>query len=87
MPSLPPEVESFLRRKVESGMYDSADEVIEEALRLLEERDKLREIRLEELRALIRVGIEQADRGELLDEAEVFGPIREKLRKRMESGS
>jgi antitoxin ParD1/3/4 len=39
--------------------------VVREALRLLEERDQLRELKLEELRKFVAVGIEQADRGEV----------------------
>ena len=43
---------------MESGFYNSASEVMREALRLLEERDQLRELRLEELRREIRKGID-----------------------------
>ena len=46
-------------------MYLSASEVVREALRLLEERDKLEAIRSDEVRKEIQVGIEQADRGEV----------------------
>ena len=37
--------ESLIQKKVESGLYPSADAVIEEALRLLEEHDRLRWLR------------------------------------------
>ena len=40
-------------------------EVVREALRLLQEQDQLRELRLEELRKFVAVGVEQADRGQL----------------------
>ena len=63
--SLTPELEQLVQRKVQSGRYLSASEVVREALRLLEDRDQLRELKLEELRAFIATGIEQADRGEL----------------------
>jgi len=46
--------------------------VVREALRLLEERDQLRTIRLETLRKEIMVGIEQSDRGEVFDGEEVI---------------
>ena len=37
--SLTPQLEDFVRQKVESGLYGSASEVVREALRLLGERD------------------------------------------------
>jgi len=62
--SLTPELEALIQEKVSSGLYHSASEVVREALRLLHERDELRNSRLQELRKEIAVGIEQADRGE-----------------------
>ena len=64
--SLTQELEALVEEKVRSGMYHSASEVIREALRLLKEQDQLREIRLAELRKEIAIGVEQADRGELV---------------------
>jgi antitoxin ParD1/3/4 len=61
--SLTPELEQLIHRKVESGRYLSASEVVREALRLLEERDQIQSIRREEIRKEIRIGLEQADRG------------------------
>lgn len=65
--SLTPELEQFVHNKVKSGRYLSASEVVREALRLLEERDRLREIRLETLRKEIAIGVEGSDRGEAFD--------------------
>ena len=62
--SLTPELEKLVQSKVESGLYNSASEVIRESLRLLHERDRVREIRLEELRKEIHKGIDQIKRGE-----------------------
>ena len=56
--SLNPHFEELVKSKVESGLYNSASEVIREALRLLEERDQLRELRFEELRREIQKGID-----------------------------
>jgi len=78
--SLTPELEQLIHKKVQSGLYLSASEVVREALRLLEERDKLRAMRFEELRRDIQIGIDQADRGELLDGPEVFEKLRAKVR-------
>ncbi|MBD2776275.1 type II toxin-antitoxin system ParD family antitoxin [Iningainema tapete] len=62
--SLTPELEQFVQQKVSSGLYNSASEVVREALRLLREQDILRQHHLEELRREIALGIEQADRGQ-----------------------
>jgi antitoxin ParD1/3/4 len=58
--SLTPQLEAMVRRKVESGLYNSASEVVREALRLMEERD-----RVSRLRAALAVGDEQYRRGEV----------------------
>ena len=70
--SLPPELEEFVHAKVKSGRCLSESDVVQEALRLLEERDRLREIRLETLRQEIAIGIEQTDHGEVFDGEEVI---------------
>ena len=57
----------MIQDKVKSGRYLSASEVVGEALRLLDERDHLREAKLAELKAKIREGIEALDRGEVID--------------------
>jgi antitoxin ParD1/3/4 len=75
--SLTPELEQFVHSRVASGLYQTASEVVREGLRLLEEREQARATALEELRAKIRRGIEQADRGELLDGDAVFEEIRQ----------
>jgi len=62
--SLTPELERLVTRKVESGLYQSASEVIREGLRLLEERDRLRELQFAEVRKKIQAGLGQPDRGE-----------------------
>ena len=63
--SLTPELERLIHKKVESGLYLSASEVVRESLRLLEERDKIQAMRFEEVRREIQIGIDQADRGEV----------------------
>jgi antitoxin ParD1/3/4 len=63
--SLTPELERLIHNKVETGLYLSASEVVREALRLLEERDKLQAMRFEEVRREIQIGIDQAARGEV----------------------
>jgi len=62
--SLTVELEKAVQARVDSGMYQTASEVVREGLRLLLERDKARDLRLDELRAEVRKGVEQLDRGE-----------------------
>lgn len=56
--NLTPELEMLVRRKVASGMYTSASEVVREALRLMEEQDQMRAVRLDQLRQDVRKGLE-----------------------------
>jgi antitoxin ParD1/3/4 len=63
--SLTPELEQLIHKKVETGLYLSASEVVREALRLLDERDRLQALKFEEIRKEIQIGIDQADRGEV----------------------
>lgn len=73
--SLTPELENLVHSKVKSGRYLSASEVIREGLRLLEERDRLFELRLADLQQKVSVGVEQADRGELINADDVFAEL------------
>lgn len=55
--NLTPQLEELVRAKVASGMYTSASEVVREALRLMDEQDRLRAVKLEQLREDIRQGL------------------------------
>ena len=80
--SLTPQLEAMIRQRVESGRYNSASEVVREALRLLEERD-----RLEHLRSLIAVGVAEAERGELIDfTPELMDQIARRAKERIRRG-
>ena len=59
--SLTPQLEEMVKNKVESGLYGSASEVMREALRLLDERDRLYNVRLEGLRAEIKKGMARGE--------------------------
>jgi antitoxin ParD1/3/4 len=63
--SLTPELESRVKAKVETGLYNNASEVIREALRFMEtHEDWIHEIKLTRLREQLKVGVSQLDRGE-----------------------
>jgi antitoxin ParD1/3/4 len=74
--TLDAESEQIVRRHIESGKYPSPGDVVSEALRLLEAFD---ESELDELRREIAIGIEEADRGELIEGEEVFVKLRSRL--------
>jgi antitoxin ParD1/3/4 len=78
---LPKALEPFVRELIESGMYGCEGEVIEHALWLLKDKVDLYKHKREELKKLIAVGIEQADRGELIEGELVFAKLREKIQK------
>ena len=56
----PPIVEPRVREQVDRGHFPDADEVIREAMRLLLDEQ---ERRLDQLRAKLRVGLDQLERG------------------------
>jgi len=80
--SLTPELEKLVHQKVKSGRYLSASEVVREALRLLEDHDRIAQLRLEELRKQVALGLEQLDRGESVPGQEVEDELREMSRQR-----
>lgn len=58
--NLTPQLEALVRQKVETGLYNNASEVVREALRLMEERDRFRR-----LQSAIASGDAQYARGEV----------------------
>ncbi len=65
--SLTPELENLVNEQVKSGLYNSASEVIRESLRLFKEQLMLKEIRRNELRREIMLGVEQIRNGEYVE--------------------
>src|SRR5437899_11682269 len=70
--------DKFIAELLKSGMYQSQSEVVREGLRLLKEREELKQLRLSELRKEIAIGSEQADRGEFVDGSQAFAKIRQR---------
>jgi putative addiction module CopG family antidote len=73
---LQPEHERMVAAALRSGTYQNSDEVIQRALELLNDRDTW----LAENRAKIEEGYAAAQRGELMDAAEVRARMEEKKR-------
>jgi antitoxin ParD1/3/4 len=80
--SITPELDEFLRSRVESGRYQTASEVVREALRLLERHERERDEAFLQLRRKLEKGAGQAERGELMDGDEVFDELREMIEER-----
>lgn len=59
--NLSPQLEEMVRRKVASGLYTSASEVVREALRMMEAQDQQRAAKLEQLRQDIREGLDSGE--------------------------
>jgi antitoxin ParD1/3/4 len=70
--SLSAQFDELIRRKLSSGLYESATQVVEEALQLLEERDVLRDFRRERLLREIARGVSEADNRQFIDSTQVF---------------
>jgi antitoxin ParD1/3/4 len=82
---LGPAFDEFVADLLKSGYYQTQSEVLREGLRLLKEREEVKQMRLAELRKEIAVGSEQADRGQFVDGPEAFAKIRRRSAQRKKS--
>ncbi len=80
--SLTPELDKFVVGKVESGRYNSASEVVREALRLLEEHDRARSAQLAAFNQEIGARLASLDRGECVKPQAARRRLEQKSRER-----
>ncbi|MCC6366980.1 MAG: type II toxin-antitoxin system ParD family antitoxin [Bryobacterales bacterium] len=76
---LTPELEQMVHSKVQSGRYNSASEVVREALRLMEQRDEVRAIQLQELRNRLDRALGESARGQGTDGEEFMRAMLDEL--------
>lgn len=74
--------ETFIRDQVESGRYNNVSEVIRAGLRLLEDQERLNDLKLAELRGAIASGLES---GEGRSADQVFDRLEAKYRAQADS--
>ncbi|HYE63761.1 MAG TPA: type II toxin-antitoxin system ParD family antitoxin [Phycisphaerales bacterium] len=79
--SLTPKLQEFVDGLVASGRYQSTSEVIREALRLLEYRERQSIASLEDLKREVEIGLKEAREGKLIDGPTVFRKARERILK------
>lgn len=77
--SLTDELAKIVEQKVKIGMYSSASEVVREGLRLLMQRDEMRELKLQQLRNEIKKGMNDLEAGRSRDGNEVMSDFRNRL--------
>ncbi len=75
--SLTKTLEAFVRAKVDSGLYNNASEVVRDALRLLEARERAEARQLDWLRAEVQKGIDDVEAGRVfpLDIEEIIAEV------------
>ena len=79
---LKPEQEKFISHQIQKGKYQNPEQLISEALNLLEKKlNQTDKITLEELRQKIEVGREQIAKDRVTDGELVFSRVQDKLRR------
>ena len=84
--TLPDEVKELVRAQLEAGRFQSVDEVVVEALRLLQEREQLFDSHRDELRVQVAEGVAAEERGEFRDGREAIAGVRRRIDERLRSG-
>ncbi len=80
--NLTPALEKLVQTKVKTGLYNSASEVVREALRLMDQRDQERKHHLAALRGKIDAGLRSLDQGQGIDGEAFFKSLEREERSR-----
>ena len=83
--SLTPTLEKFVEKEVDSGLYQTASEVIRAGLRRLQEDKELRQRKvprtIDELESDLLESVNRLDRGQGVDGKQMFRRLRKKAAK------
>ncbi|MBN9344198.1 MAG: hypothetical protein BGO76_00455 [Caedibacter sp. 38-128] len=80
--SLNPNLEDFINQKVQEGYYNSASEVVRDALRLLIEKDTLFKQQTQKLNQEIELGLNQLSEGQGIEGDKVFKELKALIKKK-----
>lgn len=80
--ALTPQLEDLIRRKLASGMYKNAAEVVREGLRLLAEEDEWKK----EVRSKVAAGVAQLRTGRAIDGEKALDSVPRRARSRGHKG-
>lgn len=80
--SLTPELERFVNGKVQTGRYNSASEVVREALRLLEQHEHARAAQLGVFNQELGSRLAALERGEQVDPSQVRSRLKQRSAQR-----
>lgn len=78
--ALSPELEEIVNASVRSGQFNSSGEVIRAGLQMVQEQNTLRQLKLEQLRSEIALGLNAEERGELIASEDVFSELYQRNR-------
>ena len=73
--SLSSELEEIVNASVRSGQFNSSGEVIRAGLQMVQEQETLRQMKLEQLRGEIAIGLNAEERGDLISSEDVFSEL------------
>jgi len=87
--SLTPELEKFVEKEVNTGLYQTASEVVRAGLRLLKQEQMLKQVSVRsraELETKLLQAAESLDAGRGVPSAAVFGRLRKHSQSRRKNG-
>ena len=84
--TLTSEQEKFIKEQVRRGHFESVDDIIAQSLGMLRAQEEFIRSSENELREQIAIGLDQIQRGEIIDAREAIRKTRAKLQSRKPSG-